>query len=559
MRSLETVNSVLTVTLKIESINSQEPSRSKSLPLPPSQAVISEALAWAKKETSVREDCTYYFCLGETYYECELWRQALNAYEQALKFETDPNNWRAKVGLIESYESMANYEKVIQHATELRDGIGQGKYNPPESKDVVRDASHSLAKAYDKTGQLDELVLLYRSRWKDDPDDYRAIWGFAIVLTRKREYDELKSFFLDLKKDSDKESLLDRLSTTYCDNWYAEEHAKLAGSLQKEEAMFELVEANCQHTQEAVKSKLQAATSTEDKKKWSKKLNAAYYIYGLLLINFGLTKDSLTRGIELLERVVFGQELPGWDSDDFDYSLVQSARALSPAYLAMVKSVPESSGLCTEYVDRLKELSSKAQAAWDIQEPQQLLGRTYSHLGQAREARKSLRGIMKMGFDFLSDDNDENDWQGFLLLAQCLMLVDDKHNALAAWSLIGPTSEFDSIDDEGSMTTAETSTKLSGPLFNFCDGDCDKRFQYASDFWACCDCSDTQFCQSCMDKLKAGELSSLKCSRDHSHLHIPPWNSQEAAKLPKKHVKVLDDVVPIDEWVKTLKADWDLA
>jgi tetratricopeptide (TPR) repeat protein len=54
------------------------------------------------------------------------------------------------------------------------------------------------------------------------------------------------------------------------------------------------------------------------------------------------------------------------------------------------------------------------------------------------QAQEALRVYMQSGLDLLSDDDPENDWQGYLQLAEVLLHYGDELNALSPWSLIAP-------------------------------------------------------------------------------------------------------------------------
>ena len=61
----------------------------------------------------------------------------------------------------------------------------------------------------------------------------------------------------------------------------------------------------------------------------------------------------------------------------------------------------------------------------------------------------------------------------------------------------------------------------TGNLGCTCDGDCGRRFWYANDLYCCKVCADIQFCQSCLEQVRAGKLKKIVCNANHDWLHVP--------------------------------------
>lgn len=67
------------------------------------------------------------------------------------------------------------------------------------------------------------------------------------------------------------------------------------------------------------------------------------------------------------------------------------------------------------------------------------LGSYYAMIGDSQKTKAVLMGDMKSALALLSDDVDDNDFQGYLYMADILLHSGDMLNALTAWSLLGPT------------------------------------------------------------------------------------------------------------------------
>jgi len=239
-------------------------------------------------------------------------------------------------------------------------------------------------------------------------------------------------------------------------------------------------------------------------------------------------------------------------------------------------------------------------------------------MGDMQAARDAVRQHVKVGLDLLSDDDEENDWQGYWKLAIALTPIHDVY-ALAAWSLLGPiektkepekvedvtateevrageknedeettaSTEKPSIDGEGTDlkgesatapvsttnedgvnqteisqgSTTETNIKSpedsrSGYLPYSCDGNCGKSWSYADDWYSCKDCLDVQFNAPCLEKLKSGTLKKKICHPSHTFLYVPKWDDEAHKQIPKGSVKVGEEIVTIKEWLDRIRNEW---
>ncbi|KMU86228.1 hypothetical protein CIHG_04016 [Coccidioides immitis H538.4] len=237
---------------------------------------------------------------------------------------------------------------------------------------------------------------------------------------------------------------------------------------------------------------------------------------------------------------------------------------------------------------------------------QLILARFHSIMGYEQKAIEAIRSHIKLALDILDDNDESSDWQGFKILYICLSHIEDDVNALAAWSLLGPTidreatsdcqeigeetfseaggseseaaaaeedesseilSQTDAGDEEegedgqsanGSETSPSPSENgygggLDGHLSFIWDGDCGHEWSYADDVYPCKDCIDVQFDTACYEKLKAGTLGQKVCNKNHDFLHVPRWDFEEAASVPESHVRVGGETITIPDWLSTIR------
>lgn len=235
-------------------------------------------------------------------------------------------------------------------------------------------------------------------------------------------------------------------------------------------------------------------------------------------------------------------------------------------------------------------------------------------MGETENARNSLRKDVHTALTLLSDDDESNDWQGYKALALALIPLSDDENALAAYSLICPTtdikddssdsdtvssdeecettagaentdldSHITKLEDDNSQNTARNLSESSpedgakilikksrgvhkisscnpsdGPLTNRCDGRCGRTWSFPDNMYYCKDCRDVQLDTVCYQKLKDGsfKLPEEKCHASHDFLHVPAWDLETLQALPPASVKVGNRLLTIKEWLDGIKKDW---
>lgn len=161
------------------------------------------------------------------------------------------------------------------------------------------------------------------------------------------------------------------------------------------------------------------------------------------------------------------------------------------------------------------------------------LARIYSISGRDYFAKESLRGEVRSAFQILTDDIDENDWEGYWRLCQVFVALSDTNNARIAWSLI--TQE----------TLYETEV---------CHGDCGKRWNQMGekDLHVCMDCADVRFGFCCLRNLQEGSLEKHICGKDHEFMSFPKLEITKARKGVEKGIVPGGDKQILD-WQKEIR------
>ena len=186
----------------------------------------------------------------------------------------------------------------------------------------------------------------------------------------------------------------------------------------------------------------------------------------------------------------------------------------------------------------------------------------YAHFVKDKEkARRALLKKIRDALDWLSDDEEWNDDNGYFILGDVFTHTGDDLDALSAWSMLRPK--------DAGIRHLNKSPEAKGRAdwYISCDGMCGATWQYADDFHCCKLCS-SQLCNGCLAKIKDGTIRRFVCSADHEWLHIPPWDDNEYLKVGPKNVliggelvngaRVGGRVVSLEEWLNIIRDDWNI-
>ena len=93
-------------------------------------------------------------------------------------------------------------------------------------------------------------------------------------------------------------------------------------------------------------------------------------------------------------------------------------------------------------------------------QPKSYLASYHVQQNEPEEARKVFKEDIAIAFDILSDEDPDNDFYGYRILANVLMHTGDDLNALSAWSLLGSSDLFKPSDAESPSAQDPKKDKL---------------------------------------------------------------------------------------------------
>ncbi|KAF2740355.1 hypothetical protein EJ04DRAFT_548404 [Polyplosphaeria fusca] len=308
------------------------------------------------------------------------------------------------------------------------------------------------------------------------------------------------------------------------------------------------------------------------------------YHFSAMLWNHGESAAEKEEAIELWEQLTDLLKNKGFTS----HTQVLAARRLARIYIARAIEAGPESEVAAAMLEKVRTVAAVPNDedfpdeegyvfGLSTSQVRSLLGRYYSRVGYTEQAKVLLKHNVDIGIKLLSDDDDENDYQGYRKLGDAFMDFRDDANAIAAWSLIQPT-----IDDlafyrsrpiplDNTTTPAQAPTPespdaspplpklhLTGPLFYTCDGRCGKTWTYSDDIYVCRECIDVQFDEPCLERLQCGALVRDICDKNHKFLHIPAWSVESAGRAEAGKVLVGEQEMEVKEWLEGIKRTWVL-
>jgi tetratricopeptide (TPR) repeat protein len=246
---------------------------------------------------------------------------------------------------------------------------------------------------------------------------------------------------------------------------------------------------------------------------------------------------------------------------------------------------------CGVVLERLAQTKSRTGITINASEATLTLGAWYKLMGRDEEARACFQVQIKEGIRMLSDDDPDNDWDAYWDLIFVLLAAGDDKNALVMiWKQFDAYGESaNEASDESGVETLEQNTEGIGAEVPGAENkqdevkdtpstdDKDEQPEPAAgtdttsmscdaclrsirpDYSAFCRyCLNIAFCPDCFSLLQSSKLPLNVCSPKHEWLVVQPRSEEERAAVQRDKLVVDGVTVSIDEWKKTLAAQWEV-
>ena len=544
--------------------------------------------------------------LAGTMYSIEEYEIAIDEFERAALLAQNP--WKANCGRAFAQAGLEQWELAIQTMEPVINELRDHDNSIENREEILKSSLSNTAKWYRKLRKFDEAREIYDQMLKETVVDYLICLDIMTLLDEQYKHAEAMEFLLQMRQQIDESTQQDKLTQMFLELgefWdydnailYHTAIIKVAGKVDD----LGTVKKTYQNALDAAKSGAKAKDQSS---------RSADFLVANLMFFLGIALyNQDTRDHEVSVAVHLWEQVLALDTRKVGVVRSRATEKLAWIYRNQARAAGHASDIATSNLHKLEALFPPESP--DDTNKRILLSRYYSLFNEKDKVMDSLKPYIELGIALLSDDDPTNDWQGYYRLALGFMFSGDDTNALAAWSLLGPTTNLptkqtlqegttslkpgDIVDrehvykehnstltdiDKASATddkvkdndmppaifsppplkrsaTAVQQRKPQGPLHNYCDGHCGTNWTYADDLYVCKDCFDVQFCSSCVDLLQKGTLASYICDREHEFLHVPKWNFDRAEELGKDNVSIGGKVMPIEEWLDIIRKDWGI-
>lgn len=418
---------------------------------------ISRASTWAEKELKIEnKDSLWFERLGETYAGFEFLDDAIAAFLHAKSLPDA--HWKASIALAVVYGMKGEREMAIKAIDpvieDLRARCKSASAPEKDQADLLRSLRLQAAWHFKtEPPNVDTAAALYREVLEISPDDYDSQWKLFTVLVNAAHLSDALELLRALSaRPAHKIGEVDQL-TEMLFNFKLDDLDSIVG-IETFDLVVSVTAGDSLSTQILKNLKLCIDIA-------SKEDNTASLLRLLLLQGVALFESNVD-SLDQREAIVSWKEccsvgfkkLADLESDSEMRSAVTLATKRIAYYHYGLARKGEDGH---QHITALQEFYLEAQKTyWTAQPVRSALAAYYASSNSLEKARDLLLNDMKTALDLLSDDDPENDYQGYGYMAETTLRAGDDLNALSAWSLQVPddVDGDESSDDQAGNATA---------------------------------------------------------------------------------------------------------
>ncbi|KAK5048582.1 hypothetical protein LTR84_005673 [Exophiala bonariae] len=418
---------------------------------------ISRAAAWVEQELRFKNlDSLWFERLGQTFLETDLLDDAAAAF---LRAKSLPGAHRmVSRGLAEVYNAKGEFEMAIKELDPVIDDIRARSGNKIEVHDDDRtfllDALRLQAEwhTHCEPPNTERAVALYREILELEPGKHFIQWQLIKVLAEANWLSDALEFLRSLRgQPAEDFGNLDQLAKMLFYSWSDSEKSVSLDTIY----LFVSVTANDPLTT-SILNNLTLCIDRASKLNDTAAVVALLLFEGIAVFQYNLGSSDQKEAILSWKRCYsLGSGMrKGSEQDEVRFAVGHATKRISYYYHELFK---KGGADAQRNIAELQGFYLEAQQTrWVAQTVGFTLAACHASSSSPDKARDLLFDDMKTALDLLSDDDPDNDYIGYLWMAELLLHAGDELNSLSAFSLHVP----EDVDRVG-MVTSQDDTKPS--------------------------------------------------------------------------------------------------
>ncbi|KAL2841266.1 hypothetical protein BJY01DRAFT_257114 [Aspergillus pseudoustus] len=473
-------------------------------------------------------------------------------------------NWLSQYGLAACYAVQGDFSTAIDIVEATSKAIRNGEFGKSEEAEgYLVDMSDDLATWNKRIGRNEVALAIYQEQLNVDIYDHYAAGNLIILLHQQARYTDLLELQQSLKNTTDEASGLNLWIKNIHEHSTNDTYHEAIFALAQDDSEFHVVFETYEEALDAAKARLlkerKAGNTSEEWFALSDQVQ--------IMIRIATLCQRHSTGHPTREKCAIDHWLHIMEMDaSYDPWLLSiQAEVRSQFALFCYEKAWLYPDTAADYLKHLEHITSSKKSddgIWLLtSHPSRLLARYHALQGNLDKVKSILRFNVKYNLDLLSDDDPLNDWQAYRDLAVHFMFAEQYSDALAAWSLICPTSNNtdEAVEAVEANTEKNDDERLKGPRMHCgCSGSCGTLWTFADNFYVCKACDYSLFDKECLDKLRDGTLKRNTCNSEHEMLHVPAYDPAEHKRVGNGNIKVGEEVMTVEEWLRRVRRHWGL-
>ncbi|KAL9051933.1 MAG: hypothetical protein Q9162_005717 [Coniocarpon cinnabarinum] len=503
--------------------------------------------------------------LGLTFKICRHYTEALQHLERAAQLRP----WDKDITYLiaQTHSDMECWQMAIDTMTPILVDLQDGKdvFLSGEPRVDIDKVRFSVASWMRKLREFDKASNLYEDMLRYNPQNYAVVFAHLQVLYERKCYTSAFEYLERMQQQHDELSGRDKLSQLFHDHAEEPEYHQTLTKLVQETGQSNRMKSLYERALEVCH-----VSNLDDSGTWMPTVEELALMRELgTLLYFG-TSDNREHAlvIEIWERLLSAPKNEEEREKYVDMECIKHSMLshLSQLYVNKALENEDHPEIASKMIERLKSLCVDEQeeiAALSPMELRRLLAIYYSRTKQEGKAREQLKPDVELGLELLSDDDTSNDKWGWKRLASVFATTGDVEAAIAAWCIFKPTTKLKKSRKSQSQLSnlrinvprVEENAQAVGNLVDVSLDSGGSGGEVAPSITSLQGVQNGHL-QTIYTFVKIVRMFSW-INGAYKSFEMVLWNIEDA-KVGHGNVKVGEEIMSVEAWLKKIRTEWDL-